>query len=249
MPISFCIAIVGAESTGKTTLARQLAHELSLLHVQPRGPDAGRRVVMVPELLREWCNAAGRTPRADEQRAIARAQHERIGAAAATHEIVVCDTTALMTAVYSRIVFGDRSLDAAAVALHREMSLTLLTALDLPWVGDGHQRDGPQVREPVDDALRELLHGHRIAYSVVAGRGDQRLAQALAALAAPAMPASARPADRRASPAMAAAATAESQRQGLFGRLDDADADAAAPARRWICDCCVPEAEQALSAL
>jgi hypothetical protein len=63
-----------------------------------------------------------------------------------------------MTAVYSHTVFGDDSLDADGRArTARAYALTLLTALDLPWVADGLQRDGPQVRAPVDDRLRALL--------------------------------------------------------------------------------------------
>lgn len=175
MDAALRVAIVGAESTGKTTLAAALAQRLA---------QAGAfRVAWVPEVLREWCARTGRTPRADEQAGILQAQHERVQAAAALHDIVVCDTTALMTAVYSRLIFGDRSLEAPAVALHRGMHATLLTAIDLPWVPDGHQRDGPQVREPVDRALRELMHAHDIGYAVVSGSGATRVDRAFAIVA------------------------------------------------------------------
>ena len=167
-----CVAIVGAESTGKTHLAQALADALR--------ERTGQRVGWVPELLRDWCDAQGRTPQAHEQAAILRAQHERIAAAAAQHDWVVCDTTGLMTAVYSRLVFGDGSLDGLAGQLHRrDAALTLLTALDLPWVPDGLQRDGPHVRGPVDQALRQLMQAQGVAYSVVRGEGPARLDHAL----------------------------------------------------------------------
>ncbi len=166
------IAILGAESTGKTTLAAALAHRLGSLGVPG--------VAWVPEALRDWCAAQGRTPRRDEQAGILHAQSQRIAAAAAGHAVVVCDTTALMTAVYSRLIFGDRSLETVAVAQHRGVTLSLLTALDLPWVADGLQRDGPQVREPVDNTLRELLLANALPFAVVGGLGGQRLEQALA---------------------------------------------------------------------
>ena len=176
MPDALCIAIVGAESTGKTTLAAALAMRLVA--------ETGRRVAWVPELLREWCEHSGRTPLIHEQASILRAQHERIDAAAASHDIVVCDTTALMTAVYSRIVFNDRSLDERAALLHRHrMATTLLTAIDLPWVADGLQREGPQVQGPVDHALRELMQAHGIDFAVVSGAGEARVQHALAAVA------------------------------------------------------------------
>ena len=214
---AICIGIVGAESTGKTTLAAALAESLAR--------ETGRRVAWVPEVLREWCEHTGRTPLIHEQASIMRAQHERLNAAAETHEVVVCDTTALMTAVYSRIVFGDRSLDERAVALHRRAGLTLLTALDLPWVADGLQRDGPQVREPVDNALRELMNAHGIAYAIVSGSGDARLQNALAATL-PLLHANEAPSAQK--------------RGGLFTGLS------AGAGSRWSCECCVPACERAL---
>jgi nicotinamide riboside kinase len=220
MQPALLVAIVGAESTGKTTLAAALAEALAR--------ESGRRVAWVPEVLREWCDHTGRTPLAHEQASIMRAQHERLNAAAETHDIVVCDTTALMTAVYSRIVFGDRSLDERAVALHRRAGVTLLTALDLPWVPDGLQRDGPQVREPVDNALRELMHHHGIAHAIVAGSGEARLQNALAA-ARPLLHAQEAPASAR--------------RGGLFTSLTGPGRGEAA---RWSCECCVPAFERAL---
>jgi nicotinamide riboside kinase len=168
------IAVVGAESTGKTDLCRDLAAHL--------GRTTARRCTWVPETLRDWCEAQGRTPLQHEQQAIAAAQTERIAEAARRHDVVVADTTALMTAVYSEIVFGDDSLGPAAAAGHRLCQLTLLTAIDLPWVADGLQRDGPQVREPVDTRLRNLLQRHGIGFSLVCGSGPQRLQSALAAL-------------------------------------------------------------------
>jgi nicotinamide riboside kinase len=212
------IAVLGAESTGKTTLAAALAERLTM--------ETGLRCTWVPEWLRGWCDQAGRTPRADEQAGIAREQHARITIAAHAHDVVVSDTSALTTAVYSALLFGDRSLDAEAVALHRgQVTLTLLTALDLPWVADGLQRDGEHVREPVDTALRHLLQAQRLPWVGVSGRNAARLESALDAVA---------PLLRgRSAP-----------RDGLFTRLQQRNA--AAPAWTWACEKCdVPECEHA----
>lgn len=169
------LAIVGAESTGKTVLARALAERLA--------PLTGLRCAWVGEWLREWCEREQRTPRADEQRVIAQRQQELIDAAAAQCDVLVCDTTALMTAVYSAMLFDDPSLVPYAVREQRRCHLTLLTALDLPWVADGLQRDGPHVRQPVDERLRALLATHRLPWSLVAGQGEQRVDSALRAVA------------------------------------------------------------------
>ncbi len=216
------IAVLGAESTGKTTLAQALALALSLPR-QPLtsgAPAAGPplRTAWVPELLRQWCDHHGRTPQAQEQAAILEEQHARIDAAAADHDVVVCDTTGLMTAVYSALIFDDHSLQARALQLHRGMHLSLLTALDLPWVPDGHQRDGPHVREPVDSAIRALLLNNALPFVVIGGSGAARLTQALAAVA----------------PLLQAREPVPSAAPRLFTRLQSGTATGS----RWACECC-----------
>lgn len=211
------IAIVGAESTGKTALAQALARRIAAL--------TSLRCTWVGEHLRAWCDAQGRTPRQDEQYSIAAQQQAFIDAAAADHDVVVCDTTPLMTAVYSERIFGDRSLQPGAVALQRLYPLTLLTAIDIAWQADG-QRDGPHVRVPVDGIIRRLLTDNALPWALVTGQGEARLESALDAVA---------PLLRRRT----------GQGSGLFSRL--ADRDAAQPSWRWSCDTCdSPECEHRL---
>ncbi len=166
------VALLGAESTGKTELAKALVQALEA---------GGTPCTLVTEYLREWCDREGRVPRPDEQSAIASEQTRRI-AAAATRGDVIADTSALMTAIYSDLLFKDASLYTQALAAQRTYAVTLVTALDVAWVADGLQRDGPQVREPVDALLRQALAGGNVGYSVVHGNGSQRLANALTAI-------------------------------------------------------------------
>lgn len=173
MKRAFVVALVGAESTGKTTLAGEIGETLS---------TRGMRVVVVGEALRDFCIERGRTPRRDEQIVIADEQTRRIEAAAASAEVVVADTTALMIAVYSNYVFGDTSLYARVEAEQRRCDLTLLTALDLPWQADGLQRDGAHVREPVDALIRAALARADARFETIAGTGATRLQAALAAV-------------------------------------------------------------------
>ncbi|HVR52186.1 MAG TPA: ATPase, partial [Pseudorhodoferax sp.] len=76
----------------------------------------------------------------------------------------------------------DRSLYALAIDHQRRYALTLLMGLDLPWVADGIQRDGPHVQAPVDALVRAALERAGLPYQVVYGRGPARLAQAERAL-------------------------------------------------------------------
>jgi nicotinamide riboside kinase len=173
-PLGQVIAVVGAESTGKSTLTRELARVLT-----SRGMDA----VVVPEALRLFCDQHARTPMQHEQASIAAEQSRLIAQARVRHALVVADTTALMTAVYSEYVFGDASLYEHAQAAHASATtLTLLTSLDLAWTPDGLQRDGPHVREPVDALIRAALQRMGQPYAVVAGQGIQRIDHALSAI-------------------------------------------------------------------
>jgi nicotinamide riboside kinase len=206
------IAILGAESTGKTVLAQALADRLAR--------RTGLRCAAVGEVLREWCDREGRTPRPDEQAGIADEQARRIAEAAKDNDIVVADTTPLMTAVYSHLLFDDHSLYPMAIACQHRFRLNLLMALDLPWVADGLQRDGEHVREPVDTAIRRALADAGIAWSVIAGQGDARLDAAFACAAL--------------------ALQGRRRRQtGLFSGLGQRGG-----ASMWICEHCdVPECE------
>jgi nicotinamide riboside kinase len=168
------IAIVGAESTGKSWLSLALHQALT---------QRGQTVHVIPEVLRGWCELEGRTPLAHEQSGIAMAQAKACEMAQAP--CVICDTSPLMTAVYSHLLFGDESLYPMALAHQDGYSCTLLTGLDLPWVADGLQRDGPHLRGPVDTLVRSALERAGIAYRVVYGQGQQRLNNALLALGLP----------------------------------------------------------------
>jgi len=170
---AFVVALLGAESTGKTTLAAEIGTMLAA---------RGIAVEVVAEFLREFCDANARTPRRDEQAAIAATQTARIDAAAGRSDVVVADTTALMVAVYSDLVFADTGLYDDALAAQRRVDLTLVTALDLPWLADGLMRDGAHVREPVDAKLRAALARGGIASMTIAGAGPARVATALAAI-------------------------------------------------------------------
>lgn len=163
------VALLGAECTGKSALGDGLAAHL--------------KAKLVPEYLREWCDTQGRTPQRHEQAHIAAEQAARIDAALRRHDLVICDTTPLVTAICSQHYFGDDSLLAAAVAFQRRCDLTLLCSPDLPWQADGFMRDGPAVRAAIDQRLRSALAGHGLRWIDI--RGDDptlRLAQALNAL-------------------------------------------------------------------
>jgi nicotinamide riboside kinase len=225
------IALLGAESTGKTALATSIAETLS-----GEAAAHGRRVVVVGEYLREFCDVRRRTPQRHEQVEIAAEQWRRIAQAAADGSVVLADTTPLMIAVYSEQVFGDRSLYATALQWQRLCTLTLLTGLDLPWQADGLQRDGPHVRVPVDALIRRALLEAGLSFPVVYGEGAARRDAALAPV--------------RAALARLGALAGNSPPTGLIeASLQDAPPAPAAGRVRLRCrDCLQPDCEHQLFA-
>ena len=166
------VAVLGAECTGKSSLVTALQ-----THWQARGAI----VRVIPEVLRQWCDQQGRTPLAQDQRAIAQAQADLVEQAEGG-DFLIADTSPLMTAIYSDVLFQDPSLYPFALNHHRIYHHTLVTGLDLPWQADGIQRDGPVMRERIDARLRDVLQREGVGFSMVYGQGKQRLAGALAVL-------------------------------------------------------------------
>jgi len=167
------IAILGAECSGKTTLAKRLAAELT---------RQGFSACFVAEALREWCDAHQRTPKASEQTDIAKLQIQRIQDAPAV-DYLIADTTALITAIYSEIIFNDTSLYPLALENQQGFDLTFVMGLDLPWVADGIQRDGVAIQSEFDAKLRHVLQSQGIGFSVIYGSGDERFENAMTAVA------------------------------------------------------------------
>ena len=169
------ICIIGAESTGKTTLARQLASHFGC--------------PWVPEYLREFCDSHQRTPHQNEQSLILETQlmHERAALQRARvddRRYVFCDTAPLLTAIYSEFVFADTSLYARTRALHARYALTLLLATDVAWAADGIQRDGEHVRDPITKKIGQELTLMDAPFTRVSGIGDSRLPAAIRAITA-----------------------------------------------------------------
>lgn len=176
--LPFTVALLGAESTGKSRLAQDLSEQLRTQH--------GLCVDMVTEHLRSWCEQHGRAPVQHEQTALAHTQSQLIAQVRAKPgvQVVVADTTALMVAAYSEQYFNDLSLWPRALADHSICDLTLLMGLDLPWVDDGLCRDSPAARQTTDSILRARLAQAGVTYQTVYGQGNDRTSQALRAVSA-----------------------------------------------------------------
>jgi nicotinamide riboside kinase len=168
------IAFVGAECSGKTSLAQSLTDVFSKEY-----PSA-----YVPEYLRLFVDQENRTPRPDEQVGIAQEQQSLERTLAndlikqhANPEFVLlfCDTTPLMTCIYSEVVFGGTNPDLFKLAKAHDYDLTIFTQNDFPWQEDGLQRDGPVAQTKVHFRVKARLEELQIPYQSAFGDPGLRL--------------------------------------------------------------------------
>lgn len=166
------VAILGAESSGKSTLAEALAQRYGS--------------VWVPEYLREFVDTLGRVPNEQDQYGIALTQRAREDAAALdARRLLFCDTTPLMTALYSRVYWGRVDARLADLDASHDYASTFVTAPDTPWEPDGLQRESEEVRQQVHRMLLETLAARGIGYTLLEGELPHRIRQVEALLGQP----------------------------------------------------------------
>jgi NadR type nicotinamide-nucleotide adenylyltransferase len=165
------ICLVGAESTGKTTLARQLAEHFNTLWVAEYGREYSEE-----KLLR----AGGYNWLTEEFAHIAETQCVRENEAASrANRILICDTDAFATSIWHRRYFGEASpLVDSIAASHRQPDLYLLTDINTPFVQDG-TRDGENIRDWMHDTFVTLLTGTGRPFKHLDGSFEKRLQQAI----------------------------------------------------------------------
>ena len=165
------ICVLGAESTGTTTLARDLAGHYGCAWV----PEYGRTFC-----ARRLARAATIDWRTEDFVHIARRQQADEDAAARRGgRLLVCDTDALATSVWHERYLGAGSPEVARLAAARSYALYLLTGDDIPFVQDG-TRDGEHVRAWMTGRFRQALRARAEPWIEVRGSRDDRLAAATA---------------------------------------------------------------------
>ena len=163
------VVLIGAESTGKTTLAERLA--------------AHYETVWAPEYLRTFVEEKGALPEPGDTRLIAqghRAQEEELARRAT--RLLIYDTDLISTCVYSRYYFGVCPALVERWSYERSAHLYLLTDTDLPWTADPGQRDGPDVRAALHALFQQELEDRSVPYVLVSGSVEARMETAIRAI-------------------------------------------------------------------
>jgi HTH-type transcriptional repressor of NAD biosynthesis genes len=173
------IVAIGAESSGTTTISRELAAHFGAAWVPEYGREytlqklAKQRTTDMAKLI--WTSedfvCIAREQLASEERAI------RAGG-----PLLVCDTDAFATAIWHERYVGSRSEEVMRIANGVQHSLYLVTDHHgVPFEQDGI-RDGEAVREWMSTRFLEELAGTGRRHILLSGGHEDRLSQAIAAI-------------------------------------------------------------------
>ncbi len=152
------VCFYGAESTGKTEMAKRMAEFY--------------RTVFVPEVAREFVSSNDFTE--DDIIKIGYAQTERINELSRlANRILFCDTDLITTQIYCRHYLG--SVPPILLELEKRIAYNhyFLFDIDVPWVSDG-LRDLGEQRQEMHQKFKFTLEQRNIEYSLVHGSWDDR---------------------------------------------------------------------------
>ncbi len=164
------VVMFGPESTGKTTLARQLARHFNSVWVK----EFAR-----PYLQDKW-NDERKTCEYTDLLPIALGQMElENDLVKKSNNVLFCDTDILETLVYSETYYGgevDPILEKAAK--NNTYDIYLLCNIDIPWEKDD-LRDRPDRRQEMFDAFKDALEKNNRPYILIEGDKKTRLKKAV----------------------------------------------------------------------
>lgn len=159
------VAILGPESSGKTTLARFLANHFKThyAHEYVRGfLRRGRQIRSASDLFHIACKQIQ-----IEERQAKKANH-----------VLFCDTDLINLKIWSDEVYGKTDERLLDLISKRSYSLCLLLRPDVTWSHDGI-RTGADSRDRILQIYRNELASRKIKFVEIEGLGKARYDEAL----------------------------------------------------------------------
>ena len=164
------IAIYGPESTGKTTLAKQLAEHFNTIWI----PEFARDYLQQKwDKHQQICQKEDLLPIA-----IGQTKLENEGLQKA-NTFLFADTNLMVTKVFSDIYYGESDPVLEKAAKKHKYDLFFLTDVDVPWQKDD-LRDSPNDREKTLQIFEENLLKFNKPYVKITGSKEKRFQKAVA---------------------------------------------------------------------
>ena len=155
------IAVVGPESTGKSTISAQLADHYN--------------TVWVPEYAREYCAALTTACTWQDEINMFRGQLVlEMQMQPQANKILICDTTFITVKIWSDHMFGESPQEVLDELPKHPYDFYLLMNIDLPWQDDP-LRDFPLMREHFMEVWHKELQVLGADYHLISGSGKERL--------------------------------------------------------------------------
>ncbi len=162
------VAIVGPESTGKSTMSAYLAKHYN--------------TVWVPEFARDYCAALTEPCTWQDEINMFNGQlaleAEYLPKA---NGLLICDTTFITVKIWSDYTFGRSPQEVLDELPKHPYDLYLLLNIDLPWEEDP-LRDFPHMREHFMEVWYKELHALDARYVLISGSGEERYENAVKAV-------------------------------------------------------------------
>jgi NadR type nicotinamide-nucleotide adenylyltransferase len=161
------IAITGPESSGKTTLAKQLSEVFSAHYI--------------PEFARQYLEENGLDYDQFDLDEIAEGQHDLVVNSQNLMNIVDSDYVVLK--IWSEQKYGFASSLINELVSENHFDLHVLCAPDIPWENDP-MRENPNDRHDLFEKYLNVLNAFKKDYIIVSGSEDERLKKSSAAIRA-----------------------------------------------------------------
>lgn len=159
------IAILGPESTGKSTLTKALAKHFK----EP----------FVSEIARNYVSNLNRPYQLEDIIKMAELQlEEEYKLLPTAHHFMFCDTTLLVHKIWADFVFNKVPDQINKWYLPQDYDLHLLCDIDLPWTFDP-LREHPNHRKELFDLYENDLKLSQANYCIIRGKLEQREQNAL----------------------------------------------------------------------
>lgn len=162
------IAVVGPESTGKSTMSAYLAKHY--------------HTVWVPEYARDYCaKLTAPCTWQDEINMFYGQMDLETEMLPLANEILICDTTFITVKIWSDYTFGRTPQEVLDELPKHPYDFYLLLNIDLPWEEDP-LRDFPHMREHFMEVWIKELKALNARYVLISGTGDDRYKNAVRAI-------------------------------------------------------------------
>jgi len=161
------IAITGPESTGKSTLAAQLARHYNTL--------------WVPEYARTHLELLNRPYTANDILLIAQRQLQAEEETAATTQLLFADTEMIVIKIWYEHFYGPCPNWINQAIARNPYRHYLLTFTDLPWIDDP-QREHPHLRNHFFNLFLQQVQQTGKPYTIITGNNRQRFNNAVAVI-------------------------------------------------------------------